>query len=667
MANDGLAPPGPAAGGSAAVSAVERVKAMSLEEVKALLAAAGREAVLVEGADGAPLLRRRRDKVSIGAPGGPRVLTLAQLLAALAAVPAALAAMFLLWWRPHLPALGASVVAGLLGGVLFSMLYAKNRRRKDQLKQLLSQDPGLKGCQYLLGCVPSWINLTDREKMEWLNKLLGEMWPYYDRGICRVVKETVEPIMETFRPPGIIKRIFFTEFTFGLAPFRIEGITVKESDDEIDMEVDVRWCGDANIALGIDLPIGGDLTRLNPKVTDIVFVATLKIILKPLVRKIPGFAAIAVALKSPPLINYRLNFGALSGGSITTAPIVGFVNYIVKEVLVGMLLWPKRFTVPILSSNGILPAGDPEIDLEVERLMGRVRGVIKVDVIRAKGLKSYDSVTGKSDPLVELFTTSNFRYETRHINNTLEPEWGDTFYLPVLEKDQILHVEVFDHDAVNLANIAQLQIWKGIADAVGAKEFMGRSAVPLAPFIAEEGLEEEMWFPLGRGEWTNPQGPGKGEGLIKLGLQYRPIESIAGAEVAGAKKGLLIVGVLGARKLASSKGDNLVSYAKVKVGKKDGVTPRTYRMRDPRWSTDNKFTFYDVTLADDILITVLEPALTMDDELGSFRVKMPDLVESKMVSRWTKQVQVGYLHKWVPLADGDGAQIEVELEFLPHW
>ena len=61
----------------------------------------------------------------------------------------------------------------------------------------------------------------------------------------------------THRPPGIIKRIFFQEFTFGDAPMRIEGIAVKEADDEIDMEVDVRWCGDANICLGIDLPIGG--------------------------------------------------------------------------------------------------------------------------------------------------------------------------------------------------------------------------------------------------------------------------------------------------------------------------------------------------------------------------------------------------------------------------
>ena len=52
---------------------------------------------------------------------------------------------------------------------------------------------------------------------------------------------------------------------------------------------------------------------------------------------------------------------------------------------------PPPPQVPILSSNGIMPANDPAIDLEVERLMGRVRGVVKVDVIKAKGIKAYDT------------------------------------------------------------------------------------------------------------------------------------------------------------------------------------------------------------------------------------------------------------------------------------
>jgi Ca2+-dependent lipid-binding protein len=58
---------------------------------------------------------------------------------------------------------------------------------------------------------------------QWLNRLLVEVWPYYDRGVCSMVKDIVEPIMEMYRPPGIMKRIFFQELTFGEAPFRVEG------------------------------------------------------------------------------------------------------------------------------------------------------------------------------------------------------------------------------------------------------------------------------------------------------------------------------------------------------------------------------------------------------------------------------------------------------------
>lgn len=242
--------------------------------------------------------RSKQRRVRIGLKGH-RIFTIGQLLAAGAAIWSTLTLLFLAWWRPYWGMTGGATGFGLLSGVLYSYLYYSNCKKKLQRQQVLSMDPGLKGCQFLLGTLPSWISLTEREKMEWLNRLLAEMWPYYDRGICKMVKEVVEPIIEQYRPP-IFKKIFFEELTFGEAPFRVEGIAVKDSADEIDLEVDVRWCGDANISLGIDLPIGGEYTRVTPKVKDIVFVATLKIMLKPLVEQIPGFAAAAVALKSPP-------------------------------------------------------------------------------------------------------------------------------------------------------------------------------------------------------------------------------------------------------------------------------------------------------------------------------------------------------------------------------
>ena len=56
--------------------------------------------------------------------------------------------------------------------------------------------------------------------MQWLNKILEKAWPYYDEAVCKQVKEQVEPLMNQYKPPGLIKKISFVKLTFGDDPFR---------------------------------------------------------------------------------------------------------------------------------------------------------------------------------------------------------------------------------------------------------------------------------------------------------------------------------------------------------------------------------------------------------------------------------------------------------------
>lgn len=56
------------------------------------------------------------------------------------------------------------------------------------------------------------------------------------------------------------------------------------------------------------------------------------------------------------------------------------------------------------------------------------------------------------------------------------------------------------------------------------------------------------------------QQQGKGEGLIRLGLQYRALDAFTPSEVSSTRRGLLLVGVLGAKSLASSKGDDVSEW-----------------------------------------------------------------------------------------------------------
>lgn len=64
------------------------------------------------------------------------------------------------------------------------------------------------------------------------------MWEYYDRAIGEAIKESVEPIMDQYKPPGLVKRIFFKRITFGDSPVTIDDVWVEnEGEKHILLEV----------------------------------------------------------------------------------------------------------------------------------------------------------------------------------------------------------------------------------------------------------------------------------------------------------------------------------------------------------------------------------------------------------------------------------------------
>jgi len=110
------------------------------------------------------------------------------------------------------------------------------------------------------------------------------------------------------------------------------------------------------------------------------------------------------------------------------------------------------------------------------------------------------------------------------------------------------------------------------------------------------------------------QGPGKGEGQLRLGLQYRAVENIAGEEIESATQGLLLVSIIRAEGLGGDAKAGPLRFVSAKLSKPAregaGAALRTRLVGDgsvsydtpplrgdaPRWMSDNKFTFYDVGL-----------------------------------------------------------------------
>lgn len=57
------------------------------------------------------------------------------------------------------------------------------------------------------------------------------------------MQETVEPLMEQYKPPGLIKKIYFKNLSFGDAPFKVENVWVEdEGEKHVLMEVRKQRC-----------------------------------------------------------------------------------------------------------------------------------------------------------------------------------------------------------------------------------------------------------------------------------------------------------------------------------------------------------------------------------------------------------------------------------------
>eukprot|EP01026_Neomeris_dumetosa_P041862 TRINITY_DN3476_c0_g1_i4.p1 TRINITY_DN3476_c0_g1~~TRINITY_DN3476_c0_g1_i4.p1 ORF type:complete len:510 (+),score=48.64 TRINITY_DN3476_c0_g1_i4:335-1864(+) len=507
--------------------------------------------------------------------------------------------------------------------------------------------PGIKGLKNLVGSLPTWLSFQEKERVEWLNTMLIQMWPFYDYAICQTIKQIVEPVMEDHRPPVIIKRIAFKKITFGDSPFRIEGVKIeKEQDDELLLLIDFRWAGEANIALAIETPAGS----MTPKIAKLVFHGQLRILLKPLLSEIPCFGAVVVSMTKPPVIKFNLDFGAL-GGSLTAAPVKAFLDPFIRDTLVNLLVWPNRMVVPILEEN----ITGPLTDLYLHDV-----GLLKVEIIRATGLKKMDTF-GKADPMIELFTRPEWKQSTKVKRKTQEPEWNETFYTLLQEPlTQYLRLTMYDIDFFDPTRaIKNINVFKGIKDTVQSKELMGRVAIKLKPFVLSPGIRHENWYGLGLGEWSNDRGPGKGEGQVMVALTYRPF---FGLNPTQSEIGLLLVVINRAVNLPPVDGGVSVDpYIKVKVEKQHFYTTVKYKEINPEWY--ESFEFRHVNIGLDLKLKLYDKNLMIgtDDYLGQVTIPIVDVVES------TCNGEQGVLERDFKIEEADSGVLSLKTRFVPYF
>ncbi|KAH0884430.1 hypothetical protein HID58_060526 [Brassica napus] len=383
---------------------------------------------------------------------------------------------------------------GLISGILFGIIFgvalmagwsrmmshrsSKRVAKAVDMKLLgsLSREDLMKICG---DNFPQWISFPAFEQVKWLNKLLGKMWPFIAEAATMVIRDSVEPLLEDYRPPGITS-LKFSKLTLGNVAPKIEGIRVQSfKEGQITMDVDLRWGGDPNIVLGVTALVASIPIQLKD-----LQVFTVARVIFQLADEIPCISAVVVALLAEvQFLHLYLSFSYLTftnflnylnqpkpridytlkavGGSLTAIPgLSDMIDDTVDSIVKDMLQWPHRIVVPI----GGIPVDISELELKPQ-------GKLIVTVVKATNLKNKELI-GKSDPYATIHIRPVFKYKTKAIENNLNPVWDQTFELIAEDKEtQSLTVEVFDKD-------------------VGQDERLGLVKLPLSSL--EVGVTKEM-------------------------------------------------------------------------------------------------------------------------------------------------------------------------------
>ncbi|KAM7272310.1 hypothetical protein ACFE04_026973 [Oxalis oulophora] len=171
------------------------------------------------------------------------------------------------------PAIANNSTLRLIAGTVFMHEEDYNRRFRLsndlEIRPLVERDS--KSLQRLIAELPFWVKNPDYDRVDWINKLNANMWPYLDKGICKMVKTISKPIIAEQIPKYKIQSVDFEVLSLGMK-------VLMTDEKELIIEPLLKWAGNPNIivaakAFGL---------RATVQVVDLQVFASPRITLKPL-------------------------------------------------------------------------------------------------------------------------------------------------------------------------------------------------------------------------------------------------------------------------------------------------------------------------------------------------------------------------------------------------
>ena len=363
-----------------------------------------------------------------------------------------------------------------------------------------------------------------RETPNFVNQILKTLWPYVESATQLIISDLVEPILDDLDLPPGVAHIGFDKFRLGDKAPIIEYISTSAKEkDVVVLDVALLWAGNPDISLAVRGPaIYGGLYPLSVRVRNLALSGELRVTIRIPRDDESHLGGVAITLIRQPSVRYGVELRTIPGQPFSMAAIPGlegFLQRILAQVLEKSLVFPEAIVeaIPIPIDETDMTMSEDEQRARNELIQEGVKasiaprpcGTLRVLVREARRLQQADLI-GNSDPycILGIATSSahpkahrRFRGNTKHINNTLDPVWEESFEFSVYDRNlQSLLLTVYDYDIGQVGN----------GDMLGEVE-IGLNQLP-------DDDSQERWYRLAGGRRNKPEKMWKKHGTNPIEL-----------------------------------------------------------------------------------------------------------------------------------------------------
>lgn len=280
----------------------------------------------------------------------------------------------------------------------------------------------------------SWVHFPDVEKVDWLNKVLEQAWPFFGMYMEKLLKENIQQAVRL--SSSALKMFTFTKIHFGHIPLRITGMkayTHEVDHREVILDMDICYEGDVDIDAEVQPPIKAGIKGLKLK-------GNMRVILEPLIGQAPLVGGVTFFFIRRPTLS--INWTGMT--NLLDSPAFSSLSEdAIMDIIASLMVLPNRMCVPLIDQ------------VKVDQMRFPLpRGVVRVHLLEARDLLAKDTymmgiVKGKSDPYA-ILRVGNRHFKSKTIKENLNPKWNEVYEFVVHEAPgQELEVELFDEDADN--------------------------------------------------------------------------------------------------------------------------------------------------------------------------------------------------------------------------